>query len=106
METISLFDGLILTIVSMLLVFLVLSAIGLLTNFVAKFVQDDSHIVAEERAAVQPAKPQKSTQADQSNSNLAINKKNQLVAELMALTLAAQDESNRKFEIVESKRIK
>lgn len=49
---------------------------------------------------------QPSASQPQTVSPLAPNKTHQQVAELMALVLASEDASNKKFEIVESKRIK
>ncbi len=99
METISLSDGLILTVISMLLVFLVLSAIWILTDFVAKVVNkkelDDEIETKQTFAGV-------STESKAPKVNL----KNQFAAEIIALILASEDEPNRKFEVVESKKIK
>lgn len=101
MESISLFDGFILTIVSMILVFLVLGAIGVLTDVIAKFVNEEESTV--EKASIQQAERKKRTYTKES---LKADNENQFVAEMMALVLASEDEPNRKFEVVESKRIK
>lgn len=94
METISLIDGLILTVVSMLLVFIVLGTIGFLIDVVAKFV-------GESEVVTTPV-PVKQTV---STNPLQENQENKFVAEMMALVLASEDEPNRKFEVVETKRI-
>lgn len=98
MESISIYDGLILTIVSMLVVFSVLAAIWGLVELVARFVP----------AAEPTTKPaSKPVAANTQNVNtLAPNQKYQQVAEMMALILASEDEPDKKFEITESKRIK
>ncbi|MDN6161398.1 MAG: OadG family protein [Atopostipes sp.] len=96
MESISLGEGLVLTVVSMLLVFLVLAAIGLLINLVSKFVGVEEPEERRERNQV-PVKK---------DPVLEVNDEHQFVAEMMALVLASEDQPDRKFEIVESKRIK
>lgn len=94
MESISLVDGLILTVVSMLLVFMVLGSIGLLIDVIAKFI-GESEVVE----APAPIKQVVSTDPLQANEEY------KFVAEMMALVLASEDEPNRKFEVVEAKRI-
>lgn len=98
MESISLGDGLVLTIVSMLLVFFVLAAIGLLINIVAKFVGEEE--------AVEERSPKREIQQSSKERGLKSNPDLQFAAEMMALVLASEDQPDRKFEIVESKRIK
>lgn len=98
MESISLGEGLALTLVSMLLVFFVLAAIGLLINIISKFIDEEEPV--EKRSPKR--KVQKSSQA----SSLKASADLQFVAEMMALVLASEDQPDRKFEIVESKRIK
>ncbi|HBY89944.1 MAG: OadG family protein [Ruoffia tabacinasalis] len=98
MESISIMDGLMLTIVSMLTVFSVLLVLWGLTEMIAKFV-NGSDKAEPAPAAAKPA-PAVNT------NNLAPNKKHQQVAELVALALASEDEPNKKLEIQESKRIK
>ena len=98
MESISLADGLILTVVSMLLVFLVLGAVWLLIELVSKFI-GESPMETEHKPA--PAAANLAGQTD----SLAENEQYKFVAEMMALVLASEDEPDRKFEIVESKRI-
>lgn len=98
MESISIMDGLMLTIVSMLTVFSVLLVLWGLTEMIAKFVNGSDK--AEPTPA--PAKPKPAV----NTNNLAPNKKHQQVAELVALALASEDEPNKKLEIQESKRIK
>lgn len=100
MESISIMDGLTLTIVSMLVVFGLLAAIWGLIEIIARFVQS-TETEAETSEARQSVTPSP-THTD----NLAPNAKHQEVAELMALVLASEDEANKKFEIVETKRIK
>ena len=97
MESISLGEGLILTIVSMLLIFLVLGAIGLLINLIANFVGEEAPretLVKEKQTVNKKATP------------LESHDEYQFVAEMMALVLASEGQPDRKFEIVESKRIK
>ena len=98
MESISLADGLILTVVSMLLVFLVLGAIGLLINLASKWLGEKPNQAVETKT---PQPVNRNTETD----SLAVNEEYQLVAEMMALILASEDEPDRKFEVVESKRI-
>lgn len=101
MESISIMDGLTLTIVSMLVVFIVLAAIWGLIEIIARFVQS-----AETEVETSEARQSTSSVAATPTDNLTANAKHQEVAELMALVLASEDEANKKFEIVESKRIK
>ena len=98
MESISLADGLILTVVSMLLVFLVLAAIWLLIELVSKFV-GESPMESSKTPTPVPANLSGST------DSLTENQEYKFVAEMMALVLASEDEPDRKFEVVESKRI-
>ena len=98
MESISLADGLILTVVSMLLVFLVLGAIWLLIELVSKFIGESPMETGHKPAPV-------STNLAGKTESLAENEEHKFVAEMMALVLASEDEPDRKFEIVESKRI-
>lgn len=98
MESISLIDGLVLTVISMLLVFLVLGAIGLLINLISKWLgESPSESIETDRLL--PANTEVVT------DSLAVNEEYQFVAEMMALVLASEDEPGRKFEVVESKRI-
>lgn len=99
MESISLVDGLVLTVVSMLVVFAVLTAIWFLIELVSKLI-GDSPIEAAHTPTIIPA------QTVEQPAVLTENQEYKLVAEIMALILAAEDEPNRKFEIVETKRIK
>lgn len=104
METISILDGLTLTVVSMLVVFTVLAAIWGLVEVTSKLVQS-SETTAGSTEMSQPAAG-KATAPQPTTDTLAPNSKHQKVAELMALVLASEDEPNKKFEIVESQRIK
>ena len=96
MESISIIDGLMLTVVSMLTVFVVLIALWGITELTAKLVNGSEKV----ESTPAPAKPKPAV------NNLAPNKKHQQVAELVALALASDDEPNKKLEIQESKRIK
>ncbi len=98
MEAISIMDGLVLTVVSMLVVFAVLTALWGITEWTAKLVGKETPPVTAPQKNQTPV----ATQASQ----LVANPKHQLVAELMALTLASQDQPNKKLEIHESIRIK
>lgn len=104
METISIADGLILTVVSMLVVFVVLSAIWGLVELVSKFINEDD--LTPEMGVSGSTRDQQTAPNLQASDTLISNKKHQQVAELMALVLASEDEPNKKFEIVESKRVK
>ena len=104
METISIMDGLVLTVVSMLVVFLLLTAIWGLVELVSKFINEPEP--ATDSVGAQPTTKQSSKTYPQASKNLNVNKKHQQVAELMALVLASEDEPNKKFKIVESKRVK
>ena len=100
METISLMDGINLTVVSIPIVFAVLASIWGLVELVAKFIP-------------KPEMPKESSVRSQSQNDtssvsntISDNSKHKLVAELMALTLASEDQPDKKFEIVESKRFR
>lgn len=99
METISLAEGLNLTIVSMLIVFIVLAAIWGLVELVSKFIPTPEPQVERRQREQSSASSQKTEQRVE-------NPKNKKVAELMALILASEDQPNKKFEIIESKRVK
>lgn len=104
MESITIMDGLILTVVSMLVVFTILAAIWGLVELVSKLI---NHSDAElETVGAPSTNTQTSGTKAQAANTLAPNQKHQQVAELMALVLASEYEPNKKFEIVESKRVK
>lgn len=103
MESISIFDGLTLTIVSMLVVFGVLAAIWGLVELMARFIPEEETAADATRGQ---STPKSAAASAQSSNTLAPNKKQQQAAEMMALILASEDEPNKKFEITESKRIK
>lgn len=104
MDTLSLVDGLSLTIVSLLVVFGVLAAIWGIIEIIAKIVQATE---TESDTSSQPSASKSQQTKTQTNTNqLTPNTKHQQVAELMALVLASEDEPGKKFEIVESKRLK
>ena len=100
METISLMDGINLTVVSILIVFTVLASIWGLVELVAKFIPKPETL-SESSVSSQP----QIDTASLSNT-LVENSKHKLVAELMALSLASEGQPNKKFEIVESKRVR
>lgn len=104
METINLTEGLILTLVSMIVVFIILGAIWGLTELIANIVGDP-----EEKTQLTDSPTTDDdtvSPIDIKNQSLVINEKNQKAAEIMALILAAEDQPNKKFEIIESERIK
>lgn len=98
MTSITLGDGLVLTIVSMITVFALLGALWGITSLMAKFF-------GEEEAPTSSA-PVAKDAAQTSGGGLLANKKHQKVAEMTALIVASEGIQDRKFEIVESKRIK
>lgn len=99
METFSIFDGLVLTIVAMLVVFVVLAAIWGLVELNAKVI---AYFRKDEVKPVQSVtQPTRST-----STQLTANPKHKKVAEIMALILASEDKPDKKFEIIETKRVK
>lgn len=94
MDTITITDGLILTVVAMLVVFLVLASIWGLVELVAKFMPTSTKPTTEIPVTAL------------STNNTVENPKHKKVAEIIALVLASEDKPDKKFEIVESKRIK
>lgn len=100
MDSISILDGLILTVVSMAVVFFVLAAIWGLVEVTARLIKEDD-VLLEPTSLVRNIP----VNADQSGS-LAANKAHQQAAELISLVLASEDQPDKKFEIVESIRIK
>ncbi len=95
MDTITIYDGLILTIVAMLTVFIVLALIWGLVELVAKFMTDPKPL-SEEILVPNPMRQRETRE----------NPKHKIAAEIIALVLASEDEPDKKFEIVESKRIR
>ena len=83
----------------MLVVFVVLAAIWGLVEIVSSLINQQKP--TEESVKAQSATPHPGTV-----DSMVPNKKHQQVAELIALVLASEDEPNKKFEIIESKRIK
>ena len=104
METISIMDGLMLTVVSMLVVFLVLGSIWGLVEFVSKIINqlEPALDTTDRTSTSNPA----AVSTTKTGDSLATNQKHQKVAEIMALVIASEDEPNKKFEITESKRVK
>lgn len=100
MNSISILDGLILTVVSMAVVFFVLAAIWGLVELTARLIKEDE-------IPIDPATSVRNVpvNADQSGS-LSANIAHQQAAELISLVLASEDQPDKKFEIVESIRIK
>lgn len=100
MNSISILDGLILTVVSMAVVFFVLAAIWGLVELTARLIKEDE-------IPIDPATSVRNVpvNADQSGF-LAANIAHQQAAELISLVLASEDQPDKKFEIVESIRIK
>lgn len=102
METVSIMDGLVLTVVSILVVFTVLTAIWGLIELVSKFF---TVIGSKEELAVPAASSPVATN-NVSSQTLNVNEKNKQAAEVISLVLASEDQPNKKFEIVDSKRVK
>jgi len=105
MESISIIDGLALTVVSMLVVFTILAAIWGLIELISKFITDND----PQTDTIKQAQTKQDSRPTPSSTNtdaLTPNAKQHQVAELIALVLASEDEPNKKFEIVESERIK
>lgn len=105
METFTIMDGLILTIISMVVVFIVLSLIWGLIEVVAKLFHKQEEITAEMQPPIlsESITPVK---IEEHSKLLTSNTKHQKVAELMALILASENQQDKKFEIVETKRVK
>lgn len=95
MDTITIYDGLVLTVVAMLVVFIVLASIWGLVELVAKFISNDEPTLEAELAS-SPITYPKTTE----------NPKHKKAAEIIALVLASEDEPDKKFEIIASKRIR
>ncbi|HLR91710.1 MAG TPA: OadG family protein [Atopostipes sp.] len=104
MTSISLFDGLMLTIVSMLVVFLVLAAIWGLTELTAHFAREEAP--SQISTPRQPTTDPLASFHPPNQDDLPAHEKHQKAAEIIALILASEDQSNKKFEIIESKRVK
>lgn len=104
METISIFDGLVLTVVSILVVFLLLTAIWGLVELFAKLLNRQE--TATETVNLHPMSNKLSTFPDENSQALVANPKYQQVAEIIALVLASENQPDKKFEITDSKRVK
>ena len=100
METLSLIEGINLTIVSMLIVFAVLASIWGLVELVSTIIPE-SESTSKSSEGSRPK-----IDLPSSENPLIENSQHKLVAELMALTLASEGQPDKKFEIVESKRVK
>lgn len=103
MDTISISDGLLLTVVSMLVVFAILAVIWGLVELTSKVLAKSEETG---QAATEAAAPQLKPVPQTNKESLATNEKNQKAAEIIALILASEDKPNKKFEISESKRVK
>src|SRR5699024_2289068 len=100
MESTSNADGLVLTIVSMLVVFIVLAANCWLVEMFSALISRQEHTEESTKSSLTTSHPQTV------HHQMIPNKKYQQVAELTALVLASEDKPNKKFEIIESKRVK
>lgn len=100
MDSISIFDGLVLTVVSMLVVFIVLASIWGLVELTARFINvEEVQLDSESSKQIIPSELK-------DPSTFSANKAHQQAAELISLVLASEDQPDKNFEIVESKRIK
>lgn len=100
MDSISIFDGLVLTAVSMLVVFIVLASIWGLVELTARFINvEEVHLDSESSKQIIRSELKVP-------GTLSANKAHQQAAELISLVLASEDQPDKIFEIVESKRIK
>lgn len=106
MSTISIMDGLVLTVVSMLTVFSVLTAIWGLVEVLSKVVQALNKNTAPLVPTAVSDSIAKSTGGSQEAQLLTTNEKNKQAAEIISLILASEDQPNKKYEIVDSKRVK
>ena len=95
METISIADGLVLTVVAMLVVIMVLASIWGFVELVAKLLATSGEPIMESP-----------TISKSPITQMTENPQHKKVAEVMALIIASKDKPNKKFEIVQSKRIK
>ena len=95
MDTITIYDGLILTVIAMLTVFIVLALIWGLVELVAKFISTDEPTL-EAVLAPSPITYPKTSE----------NPKHKKAAEIIALVLASEYEPDKKFEIFAAKRIR
>lgn len=95
MDTITIYDGLVLTVVAMLVVFIVLASIWGLVELVAKFISNDDPTL---EAVLVPS--------PMTYPKTSENPQHKKAAEIIALVLASEDEPDKKFEIIASKRIR
>ena len=95
MDTITIYDGLVLTVVAMLVVFIVLASIWGLVELVAKFISNDDPTL---EAVLVPS--------PMTYPKTSENPHHKKAAEIIALVLASEDEPDKKFEIIASKRIR
>ena len=98
MDSISIYDGLILTVISMMVVFIVLAAIWGL-------IEITSRLVGGTETMTESIDKQAAPEKTGGPVVLTPNKKPRTAAEMIALILASEDEPDKKFEITESKRV-
>lgn len=98
MENVTILDGLILTVVSMALVYLVLAALWGFIELVHRFIGDET----PEPAASRPKAPAKSASKPLASGG---NPKLKKAAEIVAVLTAYEEDPSQNYEIVESKKI-
>lgn len=102
METFSLMDGLVVTIVAMVVVFSVLASLWFLVELTHKLVGDPT----EEKAMRDKKELQRTSATPMTAEALGLDEKRAKVAAITALVMAYEEHPAKKFEIVEVSRVK
>jgi len=102
METFSLMDGLVVTVVAMVVVFVVLASLWFMVELTHKLVGDP----AEEKARNDKNGIQTLSEIPFAASNVVVDEKRAKAAAVTALVMAYEEHPAKKFEIVEVIRIK
>ncbi|MER2295273.1 MAG: OadG family protein [Desemzia incerta] len=97
MENFTLMDGILVTIVSILVVFSVLIGLLVVLQLFQFLPKDKQHQIDIQK----PSNHQTSLVED-----IEVNEETKLVAGIMALILANQDQQNKKYQITKIKRIR
>ncbi|CZQ93769.1 oadg fam: sodium pump decarboxylases gamma subunit [Trichococcus palustris] len=102
METFSLMDGMVVTVVAMVVVFVVLTCLWFMVELTHKLVGDPT----EEKAMSDKKELQRTSATPNATVNIVVDEKRAKAAAVTALVMAYEEHPAKKFEIVEVVRVK
>lgn len=102
METFSLMDGMVVTVVAMVVVFVVLSCLWFMVELIHKLVGDST----EKEPVVDKKGMQTLSATPAATANVVVDEKRAKAAAVTALVMAYEEHPAKKFEIVDVIRVK